>query len=260
MIIINDAQWEKLQEGWWVKIASADYIKNVCQGENYKDVQYINYNKEKTAMFGQWVKVRRIDRMEHWIKTEKGYYDFHRDLISDISQTEPITGDAWVVGETEAYENIPCSQAQVGDEIFVRETWKVIQEIAVLPESHYRARGEGRVYAKIDNGNISYNLDRSDYKARRKITSNTKSENKQEKIMLNTVQEIKDPQLDEGNVKAGAKAAKEAIDKAQAEEVRSKLIDLNHQKTSLLRDKAAIEKKIAGIDEMMGLLGFPPAE
>jgi seryl-tRNA synthetase len=80
----------------------------------------------------------------------------------------------------------------------------------------------------------------------------------EEKIMLNTVEEIK--QLDAKNIEEAAKKVKQNRDNAEVKQASEKLTQLLDRKESLEASKKDIEKQLKEVNDLVEALGYPPKE
>lgn len=157
------------------------------------------------------------------------------------------------------YESVYFPDIKVGDEIFDKEQWRMILRITTKDEKEYRAPGE----SKTSLWTSDYSCCLVDYGSRwqiRRAKNNgllqSNSENKQEKIMLNTLEDIK--KLNEANLKEAAEQVKESRDNDEVKAAKAKLTELLDTESKLKVSKEIIDKQLSEVQEMIKAFGYPP--
>lgn len=157
------------------------------------------------------------------------------------------------------YESVYFPDIKVGDEIFDKEQWRMILRITTKDEKEYRALGE----SKTSLWTSDYSCCLVDYGSKwqiRRAKNNgllqSNSKNKQEKIMLNTLEDIK--KLNEANLKEAAEQVKESRDNDEVKAAKAKLTELLDTESKLKVSKEIIDKQLAEVQEMIKAFGYPP--
>lgn len=85
-------------------------------------------------------------------------------------------------------------------------------------------------------------------------------EDKQEKIMLNTLEEIKAANLDEKNLDAGAADAARILDEEEKNIVKDKILTLSREKKDWVKQRNVIDEHISRVDKLLAALKYPPVK
>jgi hypothetical protein len=235
---ISDDLWDKLKEGWWVKIAPEDYIKNLLDvNGTYLDIDYRSSRRKKNT-FGTWQKVVR----KHTSKPSVGVCDtfsIHRDFIVDISETEPQMNCRVLTAKEYFSKHTTSNVSGIGIELdTVNGHTNACKEIPLPGVGGMCVLGttptEPDWYYK--------------YLMKDKIKENT----------MNTVEDIK--KLDAANLEEAAKQVKASRDNDEVAAAKSKLTQLLNQESGLKARKKEIDADLAEVQELIKAFGYPPKE
>lgn len=229
IIAIPDQEWDKLKPGMWVKIAPREYIKSVCQIDSYGKWMHKNNNyalPDKMKMFGKWHQVMGINSRPQAKEVLCGGFYWHKDIIVDISETEPVVSQHTFTAPTSGTYVITVGDKETA-RIPLPEGLQVDEKSVVTEEQLYA------------------------------VFSGFKTK-EQEKIMLNTVEEI--GKLDKPNLEEAAKQVKASRDNDEVAAAKTKLTQLLNQESGLKARKKEIDEDLANVQELIKAFGYPPKD
>jgi len=288
---ISDDEFNALQPGNRLKIATAEYIDSKCDYTGYYKETLQGSNRVDNGLKRHYgndsAEVKNL--LCNGIVSIKEGYTIHRDFIVGVIKMQ----------EKKPYPLVECKdfsilRCEVGD--FVKLNSEHPSWMKVIDPSRHRVKfsggGESHVYNDIkyriqnffsfpdswfyrvkgvwyqypsDSGAfwgdveaISETLPLHGEIATGSPQPNVLQIKEEEKIMLNTVEEIK--QLDAKNIEEAAKKVKQNRDNAEVKQASEKLTQLLDRKESLEASKRDIDKQLKEVNDLVEALGYPPKE
>jgi hypothetical protein len=287
---ISDEEFNSLKPGDRLKLATAEYIDSKCQNGYYQGILH-GSNRVCRALKGHYgndsAKVKYLLTGGR-ISIEKDYV-VHRDFVVGVIKEKKL----YPLGECKGLTILNCSE---GDFIKLNSqhpSWmKVVDPSRRLVkfsgggESHvytdhikYRMSGyqdfpEGwffrvkNVWYKFPTEGLGFYWKEVEaisetHPLYGEIATGSPQPNvlqikEEEKIMLNTVEDIK--QLDAKNIAEAAKKVKENRDNNEVRIASERLAQLLDRKESLEASKKDIEKQLNEVNTLVTALGYPPKE
>lgn len=264
---ITRTQFDNIKSGWWVKIAPEEYVRSkLLPNSLYGQDAYPN-NKLRDC--GKWQQVFSKGSVDVRIIGLAGWI-WHKDFIVSISENKPIELINCPVTNTKE-EADPILAAGGG----VATHMNACKEIPLTEPLHITYDESSHMsWSQLNDlvtrGEIPFNFiapEPGTYEVSSKLGESCRltlpkgwiinlPETKQEKIMLNTVEEIK--KLDEANLKEAAKKVKEERDNDEVKAAREKLSHLLDCESKLKASKESIDKQLAEVQELIKAFGYPP--
>lgn len=241
VVPINDYQFAKIKSGWWVKIAPEEYVRSkLLPNSLYGQDAYPN-NKLRDC--GKWQQVFSKGSVDVRIIGPGGGI-WYKDFIVAISENKPM-------------ELINCpvtNTKKEADQILAAGGGVAINmnpcgEIPLTFSEPLRITYDIAASMSWDQLNYLAESVKFDY-------SITKRFKTQEKIMLNTVEEI--GKLDKPNLEEAAKQVKANRDNDQVKAAKEKLTHLLDCESDLKARKEKIDKELAEVQELIKAFGYPP--
>lgn len=272
VVPVNDYQFAKIKSGWWVKIAPEEYVRpklipSLVYGQD-------SYPNDKLRDCGTWQQVFSKGSVDIRIIGTDGWI-WHKDFIVSISENKPIELiNCPVTNTKEEADPILAAGGGVATHMNackeVPLTFSEPLQFTCYEASHMSWSEMNDLATRIPCGEIPFNFiapEPGTYEVSSKLGESCRltlpkgwiinlPETKQEKIMLNTVEEIK--KLDEANLKEAAKKVKEERDNDQVKAAREKLTHLLNCESDLKARKEKIDKELAEMQELIKAFGYPP--